>query len=426
MDSEGWSQLAVVALGLALIVFAATAETALNSLSRARIHRLVSEGVSRAKGLIKWFEEPGMYLSSVVVIRTAAIILASVLTTALVLRWFPHSPALMVALLLLFFTVTVICQLAPRALAGREPERVSLAIAGPMRLLVGALTPLNRLFAAITSAVLRPFGVSVSPLSPVVTEEELRMWVNVGEEEGIIEEDEKEMINSIFELEETTVREIMVPRIDMFALEAAASVAEAVEAIIRESYSRIPIYQGNIDNIIGVLYARDLFKPVRDGDWSKSVKEVVRPAHFVPESKRVDELLHELQQKQVHIAIVVDEYGGTAGLVTIEDLLEEIVGEIRDEFDAEEAKVEQLSDNEAIFDATVSIDDVNEILSINLQSDVDSIGGYVYDKLGKIPTAGDRIQVDGVGVEVLKTEGRRIKKVKVTVRRPLIEMATSD
>ena len=426
MDSEGWSQLAVVALGLALVVFAATAETALNSLSRARIRRLVSEGVSRAKGLTKWFEEPGMYLSSVVVIRTAAIILASVLTTVLVLRSFPHSPALTVALLMLFFAVTAICQLAPRALAGREPEQVSLAIAGPMRLLVGILTPLNRLFAAITSAMLRPFGISVSPLSPVVTEEELRMWVNVGEEEGIIEEDEKEMINSIFELEETTVREIMVPRIDMFALEAGASVAEAVEAIIRESYSRIPIYQGNIDNIIGVLYARDLFKPVRDGDWSKPVKEVVRPAYFVPESKKVDELLHELQQKQVHIAIVVDEYGGTAGLVTIEDLLEEIVGEIRDEFDAEEAKVEQLSDNEAIFDATVSIDDVNEILSINLQSDVDSIGGYVYDKLGKIPTAGDRIQVDGVGVEVLKTEGRRIKKVKVTVRRPLIEMPTSD
>lgn len=426
MDSEGWSQLAVVVIGLALVAFAATAETALNSLSRARIHHLASEGVSRAKALTKWFEEPGIYVSTVIVVRTAALILVAALTTALAMRLLADNVAVALALLALFVIVVVLCQLMPKALTAVRPEGVSLAIAGPMRVMAVLLTPLVRLLAAAANGLLRLFGANTSPLSPLVTEEELRAWVNVGEEEGIIEEDEREMIHGIFELEETTAREIMVPRIDMFALEAGASVAEAVEVIIRESYSRIPVYQGNIDNIIGVLYAKDLFKLIRDGDWSKPVKEAVRPAYFVPDSKRVDELLRELKQKQVHIAIVVDEYGGTAGLVTIEDLLEEIVGEIQDEFDAEEAKVEQVSPSEAIFDGTVSIDDVNEILAINLESDVDSIGGYVYDKLGKIPAPGDRIRVDGVGVEVLSTQGRRIRKVRVTVDRPLIEMTATD
>lgn len=426
MDSEGWSQLAVVVIGLALVAFAATAETALNSLSRARIHHLASQGVSRAKALANWFEEPGIYISTVIVVRTAAIILAASLTTTLAIRLLADNVAIALALLALFFIVVVLCQLTPKALTAMRPESVSLAIAGPMGLMATLLTPLVRLLAAVANGLLRLFGANTSPLSPLVTEEELRAWVNVGEEEGIIEEDEKEMIHGIFELEETTAREIMVPRIDMFALEAGASVAEAVEVIIRESYSRIPVYQGNIDNIIGILYAKDLFKLVRDGDWSKPVKEAVRPAYFVPESKRVDELLRELKQKQIHIAIVVDEYGGTAGLVTIEDMLEEIVGEIQDEFDTDEAKVEQVSPSEAIFDGTVSIDDVNEILAINLESEVDSIGGYVYDKLGKIPAPGDRIRVDGVGVEVLSTEGRRIKKVRVTVDRPLIELTATD
>ena len=426
MDSEGWSQLAVVVIGLALVAFAATAETALNSLSRARIHHLASQGVSRAKALANWFEEPGIYISSVIVVRTAATILAASLTTILVMRLLADNVAVALSLLALFFIVVVLCQLTPKAVTAMRPESVSLAIAGPMGLLATLLTPLVRLLAAGANGLLRLFGADASPLSPLVTEEELRAWVNVGEEEGILEEDEKEMIHGIFELEETTAREIMVPRIDIFALEAGASVAEAVEVIIRESYSRIPVYQGNIDNIIGILYAKDLFKLVRDGDWSKPVKEVVRPAYFVPESKRVDELLRELKQKQVHIAIVVDEYGGTAGLVTIEDMLEEIVGEIQDEFDTDEAKVEQVSPSEAIFDGTVSIDDVNEILAINLESEVDSIGGYVYDKLGKIPAPGDRIRVDGVGVEVLSTEGRRIKKVRVTVDRPLIELTATD
>lgn len=426
MDSEGWSQLAVVVIGLALVAFAATAETALNSLSRARIHHLASQGVSRAKALANWFEEPGIYISTVIVVRTAAIILAASLTTTLAIRLLADNVAIALALLALFFIVVVLCQLTPKALTAMRPESVSLAIAGPMGLMATLLTPLVRLLAAVANGLLRLFGANTSPLSPLVTEEELRAWVNVGEEEGIIEEDEKEMIRGIFELEETTAREIMVPRIDMFALEAGASVAEAVEVIIRESYSRIPVYQGNIDNIIGILYAKDLFKLVRDGDWSKPVKEAVRPAYFVPESKRVDELLRELKQKQIHIAIVVDEYGGTAGLVTIEDMLEEIVGEIQDEFDTDEAKVEQVSPSEAIFDGTVSIDDVNEILAINLESEVDSIGGYVYDKLGKIPAPGDRIRVDGVGVEVLSTEGRRIKKVRVTVDRPLIELTATD
>jgi CBS domain containing-hemolysin-like protein len=295
-----------------------------------------------------------------------------------------------------------------------------------MRLFAILLSPVVWLGSAVSNGMLRLSGSDVNAATPFMTEEELRLMVNVGEEEGIIEESEKDMIHGIFELEETTAREVMVPRIDVFALEANVTVAEAIDAIIRESYSRVPIYQGTIDNIIGILYARDLFKMVRDGEWSREVKDIVRPAHYIPETKHVDELLRELRQTHVHIAIVVDEYGGTAGMVTIEDLIEEIVGEIQDEFDVEEAKIEQMSNTEAIFDATVSLDDVNQTLMVNLESDEDSIGGFIYDKLGKIPLPGDHLQIDGVEVEVLSTERRRIKKVKVTVQGPMAEAAGAE
>lgn len=426
MDSEGWLQLAVVVFGLALVTLAAMAETAVSTLSRARVQQLASDGMERARVLTRLFEEPGIYSATVVIIRTTALILAATLATAVISRFFIQNTLVVVLALVGFCVVTIYCQLIFKALTARVPDAISLAIARPLWLISMILRPLVQLFAATINGLLRLFGVKVSPLTPIVTEQELRLLVNMGGQEGIIEEEEKDMIDGILELEETTAREIMVPRIDIFALEACAKVTEAVEAIISESYSRIPVYQGNIDNIIGILYARDLFKPVRDGKWTTPVKEIVRPAYYIPHSKRINELLRELKQRQTHIAIVVDEYGGTAGLVTIEDLLEEIVGEIQDEFDIDELKVEQVSDNEAIFDATISIDDVNETLSINLESDVDSIGGYVYDKLGKIPTAGDSIQVDGVGVVVLSTEGQRIKKVRVTVDRPATETIASD
>jgi putative hemolysin len=241
--------------------------------------------------------------------------------------------------------------------------------------------------------------------------------VESGEDSGALERDEREMINGIFELSQVTAREVMVPRIDVAATREDALVAEVLGVIVSTGHSRVPIYEGSLDNVTGIVYAKDVLKHLQSGSLDDPVKPLARPALFVPEAKKVDELLQELQQRRVHMAVVVDEYGGTAGIITIEDLLEEIVGEIRDEYDqAEEAHMEQISDREAIFDARTSIREANELLALHLPDDEsDTLGGLVYDRLGKVPAIDDEVLVDSCTIRVMSTDGRRIKKVRLLV-----------
>ncbi|HEX6511500.1 MAG TPA: hemolysin family protein, partial [Chloroflexota bacterium] len=250
--------------------------------------------------------------------------------------------------------------------------------------------------------------------SPFATEEEIRFLVTTAEEEGVIEESEEQMIHSIFEFGETTAREIMVPRVDMKAVEVDEPITDVVDLMLQVGHSRIPVYEENIDNIVGTVFDRDLFKYLRERESDVPLKDALRPAYFVPESKKVDELLKEMQKNRVQMAIVVDEYGGTAGLVTVEDILEEIVGEIQDEFDVEEDPIQEVSDNEAVFNALVNMDVVNRWLDMDLDADdVDTLGGYVYSHLGKMPVSGDEFEVENVSFCVVSTVGRRIKKVRV-------------
>ena len=269
---------------------------------------------------------------------------------------------------------------------------------------------------ALERRLLTVFGVT-GPNDPHWAEEELKLLVESGEENGVLEQDEREMIHGIFELSEVTAREVMVPRIDVVAIPAEARIEAAVELIVATGHSRVPIYEGSIDNVIGIVYAKDILKHLRSGRLEDMVRPLARPAHFVPEAKKVDELLQELQQRRVHMAIVVDEYGGTAGIITIEDLLEEIVGEIRDEYDqAEETWVERIDAHEAIMDARTSIREVNEVMNLDLPAEAsDTLGGLVYDLLGKVPVKGDEVRVDGSLIQVMSTEGRRIGKVRLVV-----------
>jgi CBS domain containing-hemolysin-like protein len=260
----------------------------------------------------------------------------------------------------------------------------------------------------------RLVGVGELPEGPVVTPAELKVMVAASEEEGLIEQRERTMIDNILELEDISVREVMVPRTDMVALPTTTTVREAVDTIVREGYSRLPIYRETIDDIAGILYGKDLFPLIVRGRLDEEVGSFARPAYFVPESKKSDDLLRELQQQRVHIAIVVDEYGGTAGLVTIEDLLEEIVGEIQDEFDTEEQKIVLDGEGVALVAGTASIDDVNDALSLSLTTEeVDTIGGLVYEKLGRVPVVGDHVQVNHALLTVVGANGRRITRVRV-------------
>jgi CBS domain containing-hemolysin-like protein len=225
------------------------------------------------------------------------------------------------------------------------------------------------------------------------------------------------MIRSIFEFGDTVAREIMVPRIDVEAADQEKTIAEAVDLAVQAGHSRIPIYQDTIDRITGIFYVKDSLRFLREGRLDIKVREVMRSAYFVPETKKVDELLHEMQARRVHLAVVVDEYGGTAGLVTIEDILEEIVGEIQDEYDVEEVQIQRVSENEVIVDALMTLDDINDQLSMTLEAeDVDTLGGYVYAKLGRVPEKGDQITSDGAVLIVDEIEGNRINRVRIVKR----------
>jgi len=230
----------------------------------------------------------------------------------------------------------------------------------------------------------------------------------------VIEEEEKEMINAIFDMGDTLAREIMVPRIDVLALDVSTPLPQAVDAVLAVGHSRVPIYQGNIDNVLGLLYAKDLLRAWKDAGQGGKLGDLMRPAYFAPETKKVDQLLADLQQKRIHMAIVVDEYGGTAGIVTLEDIVEEIVGDIRDEYDVdEESLFERINDGEYIFDARINLDDVNELLNLSLPtSESDSLGGFIYGQLGHVPSAGEKVPADQATFEVLSVTGRRIRKVR--------------
>lgn len=310
-------------------------------------------------------------------------------------------------------------ELLPKSLALRDPEGVALRMAPLFRVVFWLFSPAVKALAVISRLAESLSGGDHSGVGvPSVTEEQIKTMVDAGEEEGAIEEDEKEMIFSIFEFSDTLAREIMVPRIDVTALDENASLGEAVDVVLDKGFSRIPVYRDTIDNVIGLLYAKDLLRQLREGATGVELVSLLRPACFVPESKELDELLQELQKKKIHMAIVVDEYGGMAGIVTIEDIIEEIVGEIQDEYDSEEPFAQWVCETEAIFNARIDLDDVNKLMCADLPTnEADTLGGLIYNELGKVPVVGDSVQIDDLCIEVTSVAGRRIKTVRV-VRQP--------
>jgi CBS domain containing-hemolysin-like protein len=268
------------------------------------------------------------------------------------------------------------------------------------------------------AVVFLPFvDPSVASVEPSETSDDaLEQMVNASEKVGLIESDQREMITGILQLDRTLTREIMVPRIDVIALNVETPLRDALDVVIAGAHSRVPVFEESIDHIIGVLYAKDALKTLRDGKGDISLRELMRPPHFVPESKPVNALLEELQSTKVHMAIVVDEYGGTAGIVTIEDVLEEIVGEIQDEYDTGETPmIQRVAENEAVCNTRATIDDVNEALGIELPKESDTLGGLVYQHLEKMPKVGDQVRLEPVTISVTNVVGRRIKQVRVLI-----------
>jgi putative hemolysin len=290
-----------------------------------------------------------------------------------------------------------------------NPDNWSLRISG-----FGKLVDI--LFAPLTAIVVRFSGqsnITMQQFTPP-TDDELKSWVETGQSDGALEKEERQMIYSIFQFGDTLAREIMVPRMDMLSLDVGAPLDEIVEAVSSSGHSRIPVYEDTIDNVIGLLYAKDLLNYLHNQKKFTSLRELIRPAFFVPEAKKLDDLLTEMQSNRTHIAIVVDEYGGVAGLVTLEDILEEIIGEIRDEYDqSEELPFVKINDDEYIFQGNIDLDDFNEIMGTVIEKDMaDTLGGLMYGLMGKVPVGGEQVIVESVQLTVEKVVGRRIQKVR--------------
>jgi CBS domain containing-hemolysin-like protein len=287
------------------------------------------------------------------------------------------------------------------------------------------LTGFVRVFKAILAIFLFPAALSresqdALEISSLVTEDELKTLVDAGQEEGIFEQGERKMIYSVFALGETLAREIMVPRTDMLALDVQTPLPEAVDALLQAGHSRVPVYEENVDRTLGLLYAKDLLRAWREDQRPASIRSLLRPAYFVPEAKKVDELLAEMQSQRIHMAVVVDEYGGVAGLVTLEDIVEEVLGEIQDEYDqGEEAPYQKLVDGSYLFLGRVDLADFNEIMGANLiREEADTLGGYIYHHLGRVPGVGDEVKTGKIILTVEQVTGRRIRKVRAYWFRP--------
>lgn len=421
VEVESASALLLLIATMVVIALVAAAEVALASTSRSRVRQLIEMGVERAKALDTLLSDPAQFLSTLMILKSAAYVTSGAAALWLALRqgW-PLGERLLLLAAIGFLLVIV--QIATRAATLRQPERIALALGLFVQISSILLLPFSFILRWIGAQV-RGDTKEVSAESIFLSEDGLRFLINVGEGEGVIEEEEKQMIASIFEMGETIVREIMVPRLDVVAIEIETSITEALDLIIKKGHSRIPVYEDNIDHIVGFLYAKDLLRCFREGQNNAPIRQQLRKAYFVPESKRLDELFHDMQLRRVHAAIVVDEYGGTAGLVTIEDLLEEIVGEIQDEYDSEKPIYQQISPTSYIFNARIEIDEVSDLIGVDLSegNDVDTLGGFIYNQLGRVPEQGDTVEYADRRFTVLSVVARRIGQIRVDWNAPLEE-----
>lgn len=431
MDVDLWSQIFVILLLVGVNAFFAASEMAIVSIRQSKLKPLIEDGNKSAKIVDRFIEEPSKLLATIQVgvtfagffasglgAQTLAVYLADVLRRANIpiITAYANTIAFLVITLIISYITLVLGELVPKRIALEWSDKIALFVAKPILFFSKMAFPIVRLLTASTNLVVKMMGGTSKSHEDEITKEEIRLMINAGEERGIIRETETEMINSIFEFDDTVVKEVMTPRTDIAAININASLDEILDVIVEEHFSRIPVYEETIDNIVGVLYIKDLFSMMKDGkELEITLKDIIRPAYFVPEYKKIDELFKEMQKSKTHIAIVIDEYGGTAGLITIEDLLEEIVGNIFDEYDDEVLDFEQIDDNTYLLNGMLSIDEVNDIMDIELPEDemeFDTISGMILSLSGKIPEVGDEVQFEDIHFRIEEVDDKRITKIK--------------
>ncbi|HEY3117476.1 MAG TPA: hemolysin family protein [Chloroflexota bacterium] len=416
MNAFPWAHLIVFVVCLVLAGVASAGHAAFSHLNAAMMRRLMQRGASRAQAMVAVARDPMGLLSGVSFLLILALAAAGAITVDVGWRY-RLDPIPLVVLMAVTFSLLLIVYDLGHGVASVHPEHTGELLVGPIRL-VSHLSAGFRAIERLIGALLFRRGRTGEPPSEsfAISEEDLRTAVELVDETEELEQEEREMITSIFEMSDRDVSEIMVPRVDIVAVGGDNSVSEGLDLAIKVGHSRLIVFDGDLDHILGVVHLRDLAATLRTPGAEAQLAALARPVHVVPEGKKIDELLRDFQALHAQIALVVDEYGGTAGIVTIEDLLEEIVGEIRDEYDTEEDAIQKISDTEAIMDGGVSIHDANEALDLDLDDmQYDTIGGLVFDRLGKVPSPGDLVVLDGCTIQVVATVGRRVRRVQVRV-----------
>ncbi len=399
---------------LLLSGFFSSSEVALISITRAKVRALLNQGRKGAEALDTLKRSTDTILITILIGNNIANVAAASLATAIAIGIY-GDVGIGIATFFTVILMLVFGEIGPKMYASRNTEELALRVARPILYLSKAIYPVLW----VSDHIRQQFAFRPGVAEPVVTEEEIKEWIDVGEEEGTIEEQERDMLYSVLRFGDTTVREVMTPRIDVVMIEDTSTLENALSIFNETGFSRIPVYHEQIDNVIGLLNIKDIFAAVFRQQMSAMIRDMMYEPYFVPESKKIDELLKELQVKKQHMAVVLDEYGSFAGIVTVEDMLEELVGEIMDEFDEEEPEVQRIDEGVFLVDARAWVEHLNEDLDLNLplMDSYESIGGLVIDRLGHIPRRGEVVKIEesGIMLVVMQMRGRRIVKVKLIV-----------
>ena len=389
------------------------AETALMSLSKIRTRHMVEEEVKGSKLVQKLLEDPSKLLGAILIGNNIANIAASALTTTIAAKVIGGDTGVAVATAVTTVLVLIFGEITPKSIAKQNSEKVSLFVSKPIKLIVFILRPLVFIFAGISNFVIKLIGGDPRINEPFITEEELKTMVGVSEEEGVLEGVEKEMIFNVFDFADTQVKDIMVQRVDIIAVGINSTYEEVLEVIKEEQFSRIPIYDDTIDNVVGVLNVKDLII-IGKKALDFKVMDYAREPYYTFEFKKITEVFKEMKKSRNHMSVVLDEYGGTVGILTIEDLVEEIVGDIEDEYDDEHEMIEVVKEDEYIVDGSARLDDISDLIGVNMESEeLDSVGGLIIEELGRIPEEHEEILISNIRFVVEEVDKNRIKKIRI-------------
>jgi CBS domain containing-hemolysin-like protein len=408
----------LVTIGICVFLsgFFSSSETALTSLTELKVKHLLQEKKDKAKDLELWLMHPNKVLNTILIGNNIVNILGSVVAAEVANKLFGDS-SIAIATGVMTFLVLIFGEIAPKTFAKHNAESLSIFIIKILKIFYFAFYPISFALNKLVKMLIKLSGGKIEHNGPKITEDEIEFIISVGEKEGVLENQKKEMLHNIFEISDTLAKEVMVPRTDLVAIKYGTDINEILNLIAKTEYSRIPVYEGKMDNVLGILYVKDLLKYINSDIRNLDIKTILRKPYFVPSTKRIDDLLREFQLHRIHFAIVIDEYGGVDGIVTLEDILEEIVGEIRDEYDRDEKdEIIKIDENTYEIDPKIDIDDFNKFFGIEMEEDdveYETLSGLIFDLSGRIPEIGEVFLYKNLELLVKEKENRRIKKVIV-------------